>query len=127
MRAKALSTVPIKTVATAERGHSESEYWHLALAASSFIPSPSTGLQAGPRSSGSAPRQYRLVDGDGKPHPVLDDLYDSLELAWGEAQRWWAEQQQEDAHRSSKTDPVAIGVEVSTSCGSWRTLRHPGS
>ncbi len=31
------------------------------------------------------PRRYRLVDLQGMPHPVLDDLYDSLEAAWSEA------------------------------------------
>lgn len=63
-------------------------------------------------------RVYRLVDRQGNPHPVLDDLYDTLEAAWSEAQAWWNE-------HCSATEPVEIGVEVSTSCGSWRTLRHP--
>jgi hypothetical protein len=63
-------------------------------------------------------RVYRLVDRQGNPHPVLDDLYDTLEAAWNEAQTWWGEQ-------GGTADPMEIGVEVSTSCGSWRTLRHP--
>jgi hypothetical protein len=63
-------------------------------------------------------RVYRLVDRQGNPHPVLDDLYDSLEAAWNEAQAWWGEQR-------CGAEPMEIGVEVSTSCGSWRTLRHP--
>lgn len=63
-------------------------------------------------------RVYRLVDRQGNPHPVLDDLYDTLEAAWTEAQTWWGEQRGE-------AEAVEIGVEVSTSCGSWRTLRHP--
>lgn len=68
----------------------------------------------------SSQRQYRLVDSQGEPHPVLDDLYDSLEAAWAEAMGWWQNQS------GSSQGPVGIGVEVSTASGSWRTLRHPG-
>ena len=32
-------------------------------------------------------RIYRLVDRQGAPHPVLDDLYESLDAAWSEAIR----------------------------------------
>ena len=67
------------------------------------------------------PRLYRLVDQQGSPHPVLDDLYDSLDAAWDEARRWWQE------HCDHDREPVGIGIEVSTACGSWRTLRYPGS
>jgi hypothetical protein len=70
-----------------------------------------------PLSPSAASRHYRLVDEQGAPHPVLDDLYDSLEAAWGEALSWW----QDRGH-----GPVGIGVEVSTASGEWRTLRHPG-
>ncbi|MEB3261578.1 MAG: hypothetical protein VKK94_01315 [Cyanobacteriota bacterium] len=65
-------------------------------------------------------RQYRLVDREGAPHPVLDDLYESLDAAWGEAVTWWNQQ------FDSKAGPMEIGVEVSTVSGNWRTLRHPG-
>jgi hypothetical protein len=65
-------------------------------------------------------RRYRLVDEQGAPHPVLDDLYESLEAAWAEAQSWWQEV-------APGQEPVGIGVEVSTACGDWRTLRHAGS
>ncbi|MEB3332882.1 MAG: hypothetical protein VKI83_10375 [Synechococcaceae cyanobacterium] len=34
-------------------------------------------------------RLYRLVDQQGAPHPILDDLDDSLEAAWADAQKWW--------------------------------------
>ena len=64
-------------------------------------------------------RVYRLVDHRGDPHPVLDDLYDSLEAAWGEALSWW------QGERGTSVPPVGIGVEVSTGSGAWRTLRHP--
>ena len=65
-------------------------------------------------------RVYRLVDQHGLPHPVLDDLYETLEAAWAEALAWWSQER-------GSADPVGIGVEVSTMSGSWRTLRHPGS
>ncbi len=65
-------------------------------------------------------RRFRLVDQQGEPHPVLDDLYDSLDSAWSEALSWWNEQFGADQA------PVGIGVEVSTGSGEWRTLRHPG-
>jgi len=67
--------------------------------------------------------QYRLIDHRGAPHPVLDDLYDSLDAAWSDARSWW-DQQLESL--SGRLEPMAIGVEVSTACGSWRTVRHPG-
>jgi len=66
-------------------------------------------------------RVYRLVDHRGEPHPVLDDLYDTLEAALAEAQSWW------DGERGPSAPPVGIGVEVSTGTGAWRTLRHPES
>ena len=66
-------------------------------------------------------RQFRLVDSQGAPHPVLDDLYDSLDAAWSEAMDWWQNQW------GASQGPVEIGVEVSTANGNWRTLRYPGS
>jgi hypothetical protein len=74
-------------------------------------------LQSPPRSS--ALRRYRLVDREGAPHPVLDDLYESLDAAWGEAVAWWQ-------RFDGASGPIEIGVEVSTASGDWRTLRHPG-
>jgi hypothetical protein len=66
-------------------------------------------------------RHYRLVDRQGQPHPVLDDLYESLDAAWAEAISWWQDQ------FGAAQQPVEIGVEVSTASGDWRTLRFPGS
>ena len=66
-------------------------------------------------------RAYRLVDAQGEPHPVLDDLYDSLDAAWAEAVGWW------DQQNNARQEPVAIGVEVSTTNGGWRTIRYPGT
>lgn len=65
-------------------------------------------------------RYYRLVDRQGAPHPVLDDLYESLDAAWSEAMGWWQD------HCGGSQEPVDIGVEVSTASGDWRTLRFPG-
>lgn len=70
-------------------------------------------------SSAHQARAYRLVDAQGRPHPVLDDLYDSLESAWAEAVLWW------QTHDHPTHDPIGIGVEVSTSNGDWRTIRYP--
>lgn len=77
--------------------------------------------QSRSRSHAPSHRLYRLVDLEGEPHPVLDDLYDSLDSAWNEALAWWNEQ------FGTSTGPVGIGVEVSTTSGEWRTLRYPGS
>jgi hypothetical protein len=68
--------------------------------------------------------QYRLVDHRGAPHPVLDDLYESLEAAWSDALAWWGTNV---SSVSGRIEPMAIGVEVSTTSGNWRTLRYPGS
>jgi len=68
---------------------------------------------------GANQRVYRLVDHRGDPHPVLDDLYDTLDAAWSEALSWW------HGERGPAAPPVGIGVEVSTGSGVWRTLRHP--
>lgn len=78
------------------------------------ISSPGHGLAA------PCERHYRLVDSKGAPHPVLDDLYESLDAAWSEAMEWWQTQGE------TNQGPVEIGVEVSTASGIWRTLRHPG-
>jgi hypothetical protein len=67
-------------------------------------------------------RLYRLVDRQGLPHPVLDDLYDSLESAWGEALNWC---EINAGLEIASPACIGIGVEVSTPAGSWRTLRHP--
>lgn len=75
---------------------------------------------AKPAAVASSHRCYRLVDQEGEPHPVLDDIYDSLDAAWSEALNWWAENGQGQVH-------PAIGVEVSTTSGCWRTVRAPGS
>jgi hypothetical protein len=55
---------------------------------------------------------------------VLDDLYESLEAAWSDALEWWGANV---SSVSGRIEPMAIGVEVSTTSGNWRTLRYPGS
>jgi hypothetical protein len=70
-----------------------------------------------PKSPAPVPRLYRLVEFPGLPHPSLDGLYDSIEEAWTDALSWW---------QGCAADPSpatgAIGVEVSTPAGEWRTL-----
>ncbi|WP_371733984.1 hypothetical protein [Synechococcus sp. CCY 9618] len=78
-------------------------------------------LSSRSRKAPTACRTYRLVDLQGNPHPVLDDLYESLDAAWSEALHWWQEE------FGPVQGPVGIGVEVSTLSGEWRTLRHPGT
>jgi hypothetical protein len=84
---------------------------------------PQSSRSRGPQTRSSVPtcRTYRLVDQQGDPHPILDDLYDSLDAAWSEALNWWQEE------FGPVQGPVGIGVEVSTLSGEWRTLRYPGS
>jgi hypothetical protein len=66
----------------------------------------------------SAPRRYRLIDAALQPHPHLDDEFASLPEALEAAIHW---------SRLLAFDPIqaSIGVEVSTPCGSWRTLQNP--
>ena len=65
---------------------------------------------------------YRLIGLDGAPHPVLDAPYESIEAAMGAANDWCDGQ---GLHCS--LSQRAIGVEVMTSTGSWRTVRYPGN
>jgi len=73
--------------------------------------------------AGAAPhravgRLYRLVDLQGAPHPELDLPYDSLESAQAAASAW--------CERINRAHPCcqAVGVEVSTPHGAWRTLHY---
>ncbi len=65
-------------------------------------------------------RLYRLVGLDGAPHPVLDAPYDSIDAAVGAAKNWCNGQ---GLH--SSLSQRAIGVEVMTRSGAWRTVRNP--
>ena len=65
-------------------------------------------------------RLYRLAGLDGSPHPVLDAPYESIEAAISAANNWCDGQ----GLQSSLSDR-AIGVEVMTTNGSWRTVRYP--
>ena len=61
---------------------------------------------------------YRLVGLDGNPHPVLDTPYESIDSAITAAQSW---------HSNSLNhinNAETIGIEVSTSNGSWRTVGY---
>jgi len=84
-----------------------------------FVTKVASGVARPGNASVAHQRVYRLVDHRGDPHPVLDDLYDTLDAAWSEALSWW------HVERGPAAPPVGIGVEVSTGSGVWRTLRHP--
>ena len=66
--------------------------------------------------------RYRLVSLDGRPHPVLDIPYDTLELALAAASNWCNGQ-------GSRCSPGqrGIAVEVWTANGEWRTIDYPMS
>ena len=59
----------------------------MVVISSPSIPSPfAPGASAGHGGPGRPlSRRFRLVDDQGAPHPVLDDHYETLEAAWGEA------------------------------------------
>ncbi len=63
---------------------------------------------------------YRLAGLDGGPHSVLDAPYDSFEAAMTAAKEWCDGQ-----GLQCSLSKRAIGVEVLTSNGSWRTIRYP--
>ena len=50
---------------------------------------------------------------------MLDDLYESFDAAWLDAIAW----SERMGHNPS--EPLAIGVEVSSPNGNWRTLQYP--
>ena len=75
-------------------------------------------------------RVYRLLDGQGLPHPELDDVFESLEAAQ-EAARFWCEAKGLLPHLADACVIHTVvaqhfGMEVSTLKGDWRTLRHAG-
>ena len=63
---------------------------------------------------------YRLVELDGSPHPVLDAPYESIDAALVAAKAWCSGQ---GLHCS--INQRAIGIEVLTHSGSWRTIDYP--
>jgi hypothetical protein len=76
------------------------------------------------------PRLYRLTDRHGEPHPVLDEPFESLELAVEAAMEWLEQQGLVDARADQRERDrqlaLQVGVEMSTPSGCWRTLRHAG-
>jgi hypothetical protein len=62
-------------------------------------------------------KRYRLINAYFEAHPHLDAFYDCLEDALGDAIAWLGE------HPSA--GQPAIGVEMSTRGGEWRTVRNP--
>jgi hypothetical protein len=88
--------------------------WELwAVATGSLMPSHSLLAQFGQPIA----KRYRLINASFEVHPHLDAIYDSLEDALTDAAAWLA------SHAS--TAQAAIGVEVCTRSGEWRTLRQP--
>ncbi len=65
-------------------------------------------------------RLYRLAGLDGSPHPVLDAPYESVEAATRAAQDWCNGQ-----GLNCSIAQRAIGIEVLTRSGSWRTVGYP--
>ncbi len=63
---------------------------------------------------------YRLIGLDGSPHPVLDAPYDSKEAAIKAAKEW-----RNGQGLQFSSNERAIGVEVMTNSGSWRTIKYP--
>ena len=63
---------------------------------------------------------YRLIGLDGRPHKVLDAPYESKDAAIGAAQNWCNGQ-----GSNCSISARAIGVEVLTTNGSWRTVEYP--
>ena len=63
---------------------------------------------------------YRLVGIDGNPHPVLDTPYESIDAAVNAARSWSSVDGQDYSNDNNGT----IGIEVSTSNGSWRTIGY---
>ena len=62
---------------------------------------------------------YRLAALDGTPHPVLDAPYESIDAAIGAAKNWSNGQ-----GINTSLGQRAIGIEVKTRSGSWRTIRY---
>ena len=75
-------------------------------------------------------RLYRLTDRQGQPHPVLDECFESLDLALEAAMEWLEQQGLVDAKAEQRERErqlaLQVGVEISTPSGSWRSLRHAG-
>ena len=61
---------------------------------------------------------FRLVGRDGRPHPVLDTPYETIDSAVSAAKDWCLH----NANALSTDD--TIGIEVKTHNGSWRTIRY---
>ena len=66
------------------------------------------------------PPRYRLVGLDGEPHPVLDALYDNIDLALADARLWCKGQ-----GAGPGLQQRGIAIEVHTLNGDWRTIDYP--
>ncbi|MFN9631366.1 MAG: hypothetical protein ACK59A_14235 [Cyanobacteriota bacterium] len=88
-----------------------------ASTASQGHPVPSTGLFS-LQGRGMERRDYRLINALHQPHPELDGLYESVDEAMADAIGWLETM-------GPGAGETTIGLEVSTPCGSWRTIRQP--
>ena len=66
-----------------------------------------------------AMKHYRLTRLDGTPHPILDAPYESIEDASLAAKKWC-----EGQGLRSSINQNAIGIEVLTLSGAWRTVKY---
>ena len=57
---------------------------------------------------------------DGEPHPVLDALYDNIDLALADARLWCKGQ-----GAGPGLQQRGIAIEVNTLNGDWRTIDYP--
>ena len=75
----------------------------------------------------SFPVEFRLTDRGGEPHPVLDDLFESVELAQSTALAWLVHQGLIDpdfpAELQDQLMSQFVCLERRTPSGDWRTLR----
>ena len=75
----------------------------------------------------SFPVEFRLTDRGGEPHPVLDDLIESVELAQSTAVAWLVHQgligPAFPAELQDQLMSQFVGLERRTPSGDWRTLR----
>lgn len=62
-------------------------------------------------------KRYRLINASFEAHPQLDAMYDSIDDALMDAAAWLA------SHSSAAQ--AAIGVDVCTRSGEWRTVLPP--
>ena len=111
------------TLGQCDRGQPEAD--HPALRRVPAAPALTAPTPPSPADPG---RVYRLVDASGQHHPIVDDLFESIEAAWDAALEWCEGQGLLSAEAAPLDRSLVLGahfgMEVSTRRGEWRTLRH---